>query len=253
MLRFLENPGSKRGMAKVSNKKKNTPKAADRKPVRSDIKLARVVGQRPLHSAGLAKHLAAIPLPSIHEAAKHGDVETARTLLKGKPQLVLSKNDYGWTPLHWAAWTGHKAVAELLLKNKAEVNARTNHGNTPLHDAALKGHKDIAKLLLAKKAEVNAGDKNGMTPLHLAAEKGHKDVVELLLAKKAATDVRGLRGWTPIHFAAARGCVASAKLLLAKRIDVNIKDINGMTPLHLALDHRHADVAELLREHGGHD
>ena len=46
--------------------------------------------------------------------------------------------------------------------------------------AALRGHKDVAELLLANKAEVNAKDNNGETPLHEAVDKGHKDVAGLL-------------------------------------------------------------------------
>ena len=38
----------------------------------------------------------------------------------------------------------------------------------------------MVELLLANKAEVNAKDIGGLTPLYWAAEKGHKDVVELL-------------------------------------------------------------------------
>jgi ankyrin repeat protein len=245
--------GQKSNMSKTPSKKKNTPNATSRKAVRAEAKPAQPVIQTPLPWSELAKKREAIHPPSIHEAAKHGQVEIVKTLLKNNPKLVHSKNDYGWTPLHWAAWTGHTAVAEVLLANKAEVNVRTNHGNTPLHDAAYKGKKEMAKLLLSKKAEVNAGDRNGMTPLHLAAEFGHKELVELLLSKKAATDARGLKGWTPLHFAAARGCVVSVKLLLAKLNDVNIKDTNGMTPMHLASDHHHAEVAELIHQHGGHD
>jgi ankyrin repeat protein len=33
--------------------------------------------------------------------------------------------------LHWAAEYGHKAVAEFLLANKAEIDAKSNIGNTP--------------------------------------------------------------------------------------------------------------------------
>ena len=33
----------------------------------------------------------------------------------------------------WRRVSGHKDVAELLLANKAEVNAKDNDGETPLH------------------------------------------------------------------------------------------------------------------------
>ena len=89
-----------------------------------------------------------------------------------------------------AAHDGHKDMAELLLANKAEVNAKDNNGLTPLHGRRLMatrtwrnccwptrpmsmprtttarrlctwrriGHKDMAELLLANKADVNAKD-----------------------------------------------------------------------------------------------
>jgi ankyrin repeat protein len=49
--------------------------------------------------------------------------------------------------LHWAAFNGHKDVAELLLASKAEVNAKSNGGQTPLRVAVLHGHTDVAELL----------------------------------------------------------------------------------------------------------
>jgi ankyrin repeat protein len=63
---------------------------------------------------------------------------------------------------------GDKDVAELLLANKAEVNAKDGEGRTPLFAAVRRGGKDVAELLLANKAEVNAKDNDGRTPLHLA-------------------------------------------------------------------------------------
>ena len=44
---------------------------------------------------------------------------------------------------------GAKEVAELLLANKAEINAKAGDGATPLHWAALDGCKEVAELLPA--------------------------------------------------------------------------------------------------------
>ncbi|MEE9597798.1 MAG: ankyrin repeat domain-containing protein [Acidiferrobacterales bacterium] len=51
------------------------------------------------------------------------------------------------TPLHWAAVRGSKGVAELLIRDGSDVNARDAYGNTPLSWARLTGHKEIAELL----------------------------------------------------------------------------------------------------------
>ena len=156
----------------------------------------------------------------IHDAARKGDLEMVKALLNANPELALSKETNGATALHWAALLGHKEVAELLLVNKAEVDARDSAGETPLIWAAYKGHKDVVELLLANKANVNAKDRIGATPLHAAAQYGHTDVAELLLASKADINAANNVGETPLHFAAAAG---------------------------------HGDMAVLLRQHGGYD
>ena len=123
----------------------------------------------------------------IHDAARDGNLEKVKALIKNNPDLVFSKDDKynGQTPLHAAASHDHNDVVELLLANKAEVNATNNDGDTPLHAAAFKGHKDVAELLLANKADVNARDNYGWTALHTAVLNRHKDMAELLLASNA--------------------------------------------------------------------
>ena len=73
-----------------------------------------------------------------------------------------------------------KDIVELLLKNKANINAVDNYGETPLHDAAINGRLDMVKLLLTHQAAVNATNKDGETPLRETAKYGHKEVVDLL-------------------------------------------------------------------------
>lgn len=186
----------------------------------------------------------------LHDAARDGDLEKVKALLKDNPDLVLGKNKQGATPLHRAAYWNRKDVAELLLANKAKVNAKDQRGETPLHMAASWGFKNVAELLLANKADVNAKSSSGWMPLHGAAFYGRKDVVELLMANNAEVNARTDLGSTPLHLAAAPGHQEVVKLLLASKADVNAEDSDGATPLHLAT-HHHKDVAELLRQHGG--
>ena len=50
----------------------------------------------------------------------------------------------------------HKEIAELLIANGADVNVKNDFGPTPLHWAADEGHKEIVELLIANGANVNA-------------------------------------------------------------------------------------------------
>ena len=146
----------------------------------------------------------------IHEAAKNGDLEKIKSLLAAMPTLLSSIDDNGETPLHCAAYQGHKDVAQLLLNDKADVNAKDSRGATPLHYAAIGGYKDVAELLLANKADVNAKANDGQTPLHLAALGGQKEMAEFLLANKADVNAKDNNGTIPLHGAVYVGNKALA-------------------------------------------
>ena len=103
------------------------------------------------------------------------------------------------SPLHCAAFGGHKDVIELLINygismnakkpyaNGVHVNAITPFRKTPLFNAVEQGHKDAVEVLIANGANVNAGSgKYGHTVLHIAADQGNYDLVELLIANGAA-------------------------------------------------------------------
>lgn len=80
--------------------------------------------------------------------------------------------------------------------------------------------------------------------------------IDSLLASGAdinATDIPNkwaAEGMAPLHFACEIGNKTAVKLFLEKGADVNIKSKEGKTPLDIALEHGHAGVAEILRQHG---
>ena len=79
-------------------------------------------------------------------------------------------------------------MSELLAAG-AEVEATNEFGETPLMWAAENGHTGCVAVLLAAGVDVEATDKEGGTALVAAAEHGHKACVALLraAAKLAST------------------------------------------------------------------
>ena len=94
---------------------------------------------------------------------------------------VNMKDKVGHTPLHNAAT---KEIAELLITNGADINAKINDGSSPLIAAAMKGRKEVVELLIAKGADVNARSESvlgeGKTALDWAVQQSHTEIAYLL-------------------------------------------------------------------------
>ncbi|MDB5322925.1 MAG: hypothetical protein JWN40_4556 [Phycisphaerales bacterium] len=151
-------------------------------------------------------------------AVQTGDVDLTHRLLDDTPELAKARGPTGETPLHWAAANGSIPIIDLLLADKADINApETNKfGGTPLHWAVRHDRLDAIKHLLEKSADPKAiNQRSGQTLLHVVAQ--HTDAAAL-------TD-----------------------LLLSKGIDPTAKDRFGKIANDYAAGTGHAHVVERLR------
>ena len=65
---------------------------------------------------------------------------------------VNSRDEFGYTPLVWAAKGGYEAVVQQLLKRGGvNVNSKDIYGYTPLAWAANEGHEAVVRLLVLQK------------------------------------------------------------------------------------------------------
>lgn len=138
----------------------------------------------------LDRLLARGPGVSLHEACALGLEDRVRVHLDASPASVGTHSHDGFTPLHLAAFFGHRELALLLLDRGADVNARSKserfaRANTPLHAAAANKQVEVARLLVERGADVNAKDGHGFTPLALAAN-SKSDLLMLLLLEQGA-------------------------------------------------------------------
>ena len=164
----------------------------------------------------LRRHGAAL---SLFDASAVGDLEAARSLLRGSLQILNDFSADGWSPLHLAVFFGQRAVAEHLL---------------------------------AQGADVHAVSRNGMavTPLQSALAGRHEDCAILLIEHGADVDGRPAGGWPPLLYCAASGLVRTARLLLERGADPNAPGPEGQTALAMAEQKGREDVAALLRRQG---
>jgi len=129
------------------------------------------------------------PQKEILKAAKSGDADRVKALVKQDPSLMSVRDTDDSTPLHCACWKGHDAVVAVLLEAGADVNAENTNehwGTTPLHAAAHANQKKIAELLIAHGADINARNLNNRTPLDETSFHDAKAVAKLLIASGAS-------------------------------------------------------------------
>ncbi len=186
-------------------------------------------------------------------AAGRGNIKVANYLLaRGADPNAADRA--GFTALYLAAGSDYcLTTAAALLSYGAKPNAKNMHGGTALHQAASQGSIKVIELLLANKADVNAGNNEGYTPLHAVVSYGKNDtrktVVEILLKSGANVNAKTTRdGETPFHKAIDRGDVEIVKLLLNYGADVNAVSKFGVSSIYFARNSQ--VVLELLKEHG---
>lgn len=121
-------------------------------------------------------------MPKLFNAAKTGNLKELKRLKENGVDLGQS-DEYGNTPLLWAACYGHLDVVIWLLKQgQSEVTKANKLGNTALLLAASYGQLEVVQWLLsedqAKYTETNTLD---MSPLSLAIISDQLAVVDYLV------------------------------------------------------------------------
>ncbi|XP_014230777.1 serine/threonine-protein phosphatase 6 regulatory ankyrin repeat subunit B-like [Trichogramma pretiosum] len=205
----------------------------------------------------------------LHYLAKKNKnfVKIEKDLLKmyiAKGADVNLTDSTGHTPLYYAVWNGHKAIVDILLRHKADVNwPESKYTRSPLHAAVIaarsKQHKNvddyvaIIESLIEHGADVYVRTNKGLTGLHLALLREGKDrgyfrpepstvnyrdrgSLARRIYRHFDVNVRDYQGMTALHYACLDQDVFMVPALLDAGADLNALDHKGRTPLTMCLD-----------------
>lgn len=120
----------------------------------------------------------------LHYAALDGDLEKVSELIETGIDLDAQCKQ-GWSALHCAAETVSPEVAAALVQAGANIEARDIYGNTPLWRAvmAAKSNGSVIELLLKDGANPDSANESGVSPLSLATSIGNYDLVQFFERK----------------------------------------------------------------------
>ncbi len=208
---------------------------------------------------------------SIWSAAAEGNLNSVKKYLAKGLDINAKGGSLKSSALLSATLYDQVKMAEFLIRNGADVNAKGDDGGTALHAAAFLGQYEIAKLLIQNGADVDARNNEGETVINgtmadwettkfiagmlqlkldrESVETGRSQIVELL-RKNGATaefsDPPDNNFWTMVGV----GNLQAVKQHLAKGLDINAKNKDGVTALQIATLLGQYEIAELLVQKG---
>ena len=152
-------------------------------------------------------------------------------------------------------------LAQRILAQGADLEARSRFGETPLMIAASAGYRlpGLVEILVAAGADVNAHSIHGYTALWKAVSyrTAPLPIVQLLIAAGADVNACDKEGWSVLIEAISSCLVEAVRCLLEAGADVRAvttptqKYQEPKTVMQMALDYADPQIIQLIREAGG--
>jgi ankyrin repeat protein len=173
------------------------------------------------------------------QVSKHGSAWVAALLLSlnfdaGNSSAIVFdcnlQDEWGMSPIHFAAERRDKTMASVLIHASAHVNCVDQQGNSPLMVACAAGCCATAQLLLDCRAQLSATNQHGSTALMVACRTRKHDVVALLLEADAGVHVVQRDGASPLAYSILSQDVNLLQMVLKYQHNGIIQGTCGQDP-----------------------
>ena len=184
----------------------------------------------------------------LNDAVKHGKTEIANLLIENGADFDARDNEL----FRFAAAEGHLQIVKLCIEAVADGNEQANNLGKFLVEYVEKGQTEIVKLLIEAGADVNKADEDGETPLHKAVPRyKNTEIVKLLIQAGADVNEADEYGKTALDKAVpGYKNTEIVKLLIEAGADINKAVQDNPLLLHRAAENGNIEIVKLLIKAG---
>ena len=190
----------------------------------------------------------------LHYAISFSNIKLCELLIKNglDPNKVSYEGDSSISIMPLVTDNNSIAIADLLLKNGANINHQNKDSETVLHFIAkhAKPYLPLLKFLLESGANPNIRCKNKRNAFHEAACLGITEVVEALIPKMDDINIQDIDGMNALHYAVTANNINIVKILIKNNADLNLANKELYTATYFAVYNNNLEMLKLLAENG---
>lgn len=136
---------------------------------------------------------------------------------------------------------------QILIDNKADVNAKGTAGRTPLLRSIV-SNCNLTEILLRFGADLNIEDDDGLLPIHVCVNYA-SPLLGQVIQHGADINAQDNKGRTALYFAVLAGHTTTVEQLIAANCDVN-RGSESFNVIQVAIVKNRADILQILLQNG---
>ena len=179
-----------------------------------------------------------------------GESPFATACIEGQLAAVEFFFTLGKPDLDLRLEAGTSLLDEMTIKLKNRPVNISSPAVTKAVDGEESAYLQIAELLIKQGADVHSQNTNEQTALHTASGVGVAPMVELLLKYGADVNHKDKTGLSCLHYASRGGFLSTMTALINAGADLNAQDNWGFTPAHEAVMSKDAGSLQILADNG---
>lgn len=195
--------------------------------------------------------------------SQEGNIDNVRLLIEAGVSanafyyIEENKKKWYYSPLYSAYTKNHLDIAELLIKNGANVNFIDDNNiiPTPINYAIEKNNAELLAFFIKNGADINLNKKkdNELIPIYQAIKLKYYDILKILIDNNVNLNYKSEIWGTvsPLTYSIGKMDSKASQMLIEANADLNLAvNSSEETPLIVAIRKKNIEIFKMLIEKG---